>query len=496
MFKLLTILLFFPILLIAREIEFSWQAFPEATAYQIQISKNRNFKKIVLEEKIKDPELKLKLEIGQYYYRVRAYDKKDRGGVWSKPVLVTVAPYPPKLLSPEKKANFNFYEKKNKIIFKWQDLNTKYGYDILIQKLTGESVLSKKIEDISVLVDSLEAGEYTWKIRARFPDKLISPYSPPNYFTISQTALKPPLAVYPKTGQIVPAFRKGTFVWTKDEIAKFTDIELERTDAKEEIESLQNIEKSEVEMPALMPGKYRWKITTKEERDSNGISSDWNAFRTSSSMLSSNNHQFRLMFNYMIMNYQYDSDRNGIISENSNTSGLGFSFYTKIQLGSYFALGLETSKSTFIFKEQGEAEAKMNSLRLEWRFGENDFQQSFILGYRLYDQFLLNSSDYFSINLYGPLLGTNMEGYLTERSKVSIQVLYFKPTDYFQGEGDLTVDYYDFKLRYAYNYLERIWLYYELSYEKDVFKLEETGLDSTWSVDRLYPVNLGLSYEY
>ena len=405
--------------LLAREIDFTWQAFPEAYFYELQVSPTRDFKEISFNKKTRAPQVKANLGMGQYYYRVRAFDTKKRPGVWSKPVLLSIAPYPPKPKSPAKGAKYNFFEKKNEIPFSWEKLDGDVSYELLIQKTSGKTVLEKKTRKNEIIINSLEAGDYAWKVRAVINKRMITQYSEPHFLFITKTPIKSPTLIKPLDKSSLPAYRDDIFEWDKDEVTKYTDIHLERLDKKEKTILIKNIEATQNELPMLMPGKYRWKVTTKETEDSPGLDSEWAEFQTSSATLSKDNHIFRLGTGLTRSSYSYTSTRTSGLTTAGTDTHLNLSLYTRIQIKKTFSIAFDLLEQDISIDDKSLTHRK-NTILTEFRFGESDFQQVTFLGWRQMNQFDFVSSTEQLLTTQGFIFGFGMDGYLTNRTKVRL----------------------------------------------------------------------------
>ena len=484
---------------LARDIDFTWQAFPEAVKYELQVSEKKNFKKVLIKKKTKEPQVKANLSMGQYYYRVRAYDAKNRPGVWSKPMLLTVNPYPPKPLTPKKGAKYNYFEEKNEIEFTWEKLDGKVTYELLVQTTAGKTVLEKKTRKNSVVVDRLKAGDYSWKVRAIIQKRLITNYSDTRFLFITKTPIKPPELINPKDKSSLAAYRDDEFVWTKDSVAKYTDIELERLDKDtDEVDPILDVEGEKTKLPMLMPGKYRWRVTTKETEDSDGISSPWAEFKTSTAVLSKNNHIFRFTSGYQRVSYKWESTRTGGFNGSDAANSVFINLYSRLQYSEGFGFSFDVQEQSMEINGENLRFGK-NTFGLDFRFGEKDFKQSSIIGLRLMDQYDFGNSSSQKLTTHGLVFGLTMDGYLSAQSKVRLSAYYYKPAGFLQGGGSITADTYELRVNYAYNMTERFWIDWEFAYDKVIYKFEDSagvGLVSKWSYDAVAPINVSLSYEY
>jgi hypothetical protein len=481
----------------AREIDFTWQAFPEATKYELQVSETKSFKKPIIKKISENPQVKADLNVGQYYYRVRAFDEKNRPGIWSKPLLLSVNPFPPKPIAPAKGAKYNFYEKKNDIEFRWEKLEGKVVYELLIQRTNGKTVLEKKTRKSKIIINKLSEGDYSWKVRAIIQKRLITEYSEPRFLFITKTPIEPPRLIKPADKGEIAAYRDDKFIWEKDEVTKYTDIEIEDATAGKPIRGLENVEGTETQLPMMEPGKYRWRVLTKETKDSEGVSSEWAEFKTTTAVPSDNNHVFRLTTGYQKHSYNYESTRAGNFSASDNDTGMFINLYNRLQYSKGFGIAFDLQEHNMEINNENLLYTK-SSLLLDFRFGENDFQQSTILGFRLMDQWDFESGTAQKLSTHGILIGITMDGYINYKSKIRLALSYFKPKGLLQSGGSLTADAYEFRLSYAYNITERFWIDWEFAYDKYVYKFDEAGagLISRWDIESIAPINIKLSYEY
>lgn len=485
--------------LFARDIDFTWQAFPEAVKYELQVSEKKSFKKILFKKKTKEPQVKANLGMGQYYYRVRAFDSKNRAGIWSKPMLLTVTPYPPKPLSPKKGAKYNYFEEKNEIEFSWEKLDGKVSYQLLVQTTAGKTVIEKKTKKNKIVIRNLKAGDYSWKVRAVIQKRMITNYTESRFLFVTKTPIKPPELINPKDKSSLAAYRDDEFIWKKDSVAKYTDIELERLDKDtEDVDPLLDVEGEKTKLPMLMPGTYRWRVTTKETEDSDGISSDWAEFRTSTAVLSKNNHIFRFTSGYQRVTYKWESSRTGGYTGNDSANSVLINLYTRLQYSEGFGLSFDVQEQTIEVQDNRLSYGK-NTIGLDFRFGEKDFKQSSIIGLRLMDQYDFGNSTAQKLTTHGLVFGLAMDGYLTSSSKLRLSAYYYKPAGFLQGGGSITADTYELRVNYSYNMTERFWIDWEFAYDKVIFKFDDSaGISevSRWSYDAVAPINVSLSYEY
>lgn len=500
-FLILFIFLSLSVTTFAREVDFAWEPFPDASDYEIQISPNRRFDKLAFEKKMKEAQVKAELEIGQYYYRVRAYDENKRAGKWSNAVLVSVKPYAPDLVSPEDNKEINYFENKVDIQFEWKDAVAAPEYEIYVYLENGKKIFEKKSDSLKINTDKIGKGSYLWKVRSIHKKKnLYSEYSKPRKIIITQTPFEEPKLIDPIQKKMVPAYRDQSLSWKSDKNAKYNDITIEDIKTKKVVFKKENIEEDVAELPHLLPGEYRWRVNSKEGKKTTGVISNWENFTTSTSVISKHSHVFRSTIGYSNFNYLYNSDRTGSDVETEDSSNVfQYQLYCRLQLSQGYGLSYEGYRSNI---ELNGVEHPINKVSIsnEFRFGENGFQQSFYIGYRQMDVYEIQSSTYNRITTTGWLWATNMEGYLNEKLKLGLQLLYYKPEDFHQGNAEFTGDQYEARFRVGWNLLERLWIHWEMAYDKGVYKYQADNAvsdqNTRWVVENYMPVNIALSYEY
>ena len=164
---------------LAREVELSWEPFESALGYHVFVSKTPDFKNVVLKKALRTPSINTTLEIGTYFYKVRAIDKSKQVGHWSEPMKFSVDPYPPELKTPKNDVEYSYFEIPPLIDLEWKPLDDAPEYELLVSKTTGMKVLEKRFKETKFQAKTIGEGEYLWKVRTIYKGIFESPYCEP-----------------------------------------------------------------------------------------------------------------------------------------------------------------------------------------------------------------------------------------------------------------------------------------------------------------------------
>jgi len=137
---------------------------------------------------------------------------------------------------------------------------------------------------------------------------------------------------------------------------------------------------------------------------------------------------------------------------------------------------------------------------LSFRFGTNDFRQSFVLGLRQ-SNFLeyWQESGLSKTNLLtgrSLILGLKMLGRLPNAMRLHIDLLYGSPNSV-QGSGDLRGDQFFAQVGLAKKLYKKLWLSYYLAYESQNIKFENNQEGKTaWKSSSFTPLKIALEYRH
>lgn len=491
--------------LYAREVELSWEPFENTLGYQLQVSKQPNFKNNVLQKTVKEPGLTADLDIGSYFYRVRAIDKDKQPGFWSEPMKFEVTPYPPELKLPKSESSYTYYEIPPKIEFEWKSVDGQPEYELFIYHTTGKKAFEKKTTDLQMTVDSLTEGEYMWKVRTIYKKVFESPYGEPRRFLIEKKELAKPILVTPEKNAQLPAYQDVILEWKKDDATKYSDLAVSYKSSENEEVSKAEPPKNTLEtswvLRSLEPGQYKWRVRTKEGENTRGVDSEVGEFQVRKDIVSGNNWGFNYAFGYYSKSLESKSTKvngagSGKVQAGSFVNQAGAYYYINQGFGLQFdGWHTDLKQSEWDLPESGfTASARL-------RFGTPGFNQQFIFGFRQMNEYEIitePSAHYALYSTNGGVVGTGLYGSIAGRYRLGIQLLYYKPLSYQETLGTLLGDVYEGNIGLSYNISYKFWASFDFGYQQSVYsagaKDQDSSVKTTWNATRLTPT-LRLSFE-
>ncbi len=493
------LLILCPLSVFAREVDLSWDPMEGALAYQIHIAKQADFKDKVVRKLTRKPRFKYNLKMGNYFYRVRVIDKNKKPGYWSEPQRLIIKPYPPELKAPENATKYAFFEVRPKIEFQWKPTEGEPEYEILITKTTGRKIYEGKTKENKILVDTLEEGEYLWKVRTIYEGEYISDYVAERNFLIEQKNLEKPKLIAPIQNIELPANRNHKLVWSRFSATHYTDVILERKENKEwrEFYKKENLTGLEDTLTNLARGEYRWKVITKEDIKSKGIESDWENFKTSPHIISDTDHYVGFGFSFDSFTYSYTSNRNARSSGELDSSPLVKHFFANLQASKAYSVTIELEDGN---QDLGNFNLQhfRASLINRFRFGVKGFEQSFLLGYRHSNFYEFYDSTFSLLPTDGAIAGLEFMGIFSDRWRGGLRFLYSKPIDskfsFTETRGDL----YELKIMANWNPWAKFWVQFQVNYEFGQIS-NKNGEDesiSRYQYTRLTPLYIGVMYRH
>jgi hypothetical protein len=494
----------------AREVEFSWAPMPQALKYEIQVSKTAKFEKILATQVLEKPTYVTKLDVGRYFYRVRVIDIKGRPGKWSAAATVLIDPYSPELISPENGFETSYFEILPIVKFEWKTPQDKMSYEILIAKATGEKVLELKVNNPEYTTQKLPEGDYTWKVRT-VTENISSGYTEPRRFNIKKKELQPPRLITPEAEGVAASYRAVNFTWEQDPNTHFTDITYEKiksytVDGKLTKNKHENLTGTAFKDPYQEPGLYKWWVTTKEAKNTPGVSSEIQNFELRGDVLSAGNYELEFSMSYADELYTTTSARQTLgltqVSQQTQSSGMFVGF-----LGGYYvfeSLGFFISQRTAKMSVENFSDLLSETdFQLRCRFGSRGFSQEFILGYRMMDLIEAENSPVITstaFTTYGGLLGTRISASLSPVLKTQFNIFYFKPTSNIQSINGLVADVYGGSLGLKWNFMYQFWLGYRFSMERIVGSFQTPGQppsqSAAWTQYRTEPIFISIGFEH
>jgi|GEM_PF-5129999 len=152
-----------------RRVELQWEEQEKATAYEMELGLNPEFKSTLYSEKIQGTKFGADLLPGAYYYRVRAVDKNGRPGKWTPIQELKINARPPKLESPVANQNFVGNLPDTGISLEWRSSgpSIKYLVEVKAQDASGkfgETVVKQEVPDTKFPVFPKLPGRYQWSV--------------------------------------------------------------------------------------------------------------------------------------------------------------------------------------------------------------------------------------------------------------------------------------------------------------------------------------------
>lgn len=255
----------------AKEVNLEWKPIKYAIKYEIKISKDgKPFKKKSLDE----PNWSGELGFGLYDYEIRAIDKLDRPGQWSKARPLVVMPASPELTSPKDGEKVIFYDPRAKATFSWKEVPgiTSYKFSLIKDK----KVLAElTLKNTQAQISSLPSGEYQWRVKAVITGagKKIweSPTGELSSVEIDQKKLEKPIPSYPRGEITAEKTKKYKFKWSKVAGATGYVIHLHslegRVPAADKTINVKDVF-TEVEVP--VEGQFKWDVSAVANVDAKG----------------------------------------------------------------------------------------------------------------------------------------------------------------------------------------------------------------------------------
>ena len=506
-FLILALLSVFSFTAAAREVEFSWKPFDGALKYEIQVSSDEGFTKILMTSTVDKPEYSAQLGIGHYFYRVRVIDQRNKPGKWTASQSVAVSPYAPELIEPKNSFQTSYYEIQPPLEFKWKPVEGNPEYEILISKVSGQKVLEEKTSSTEFKTDKVPDGDYTWKVRAVNQKIYLSEYSDTRRFTIVKNPLTAPVLVEPAKDGMAAAYRSVKFEWTQDPHTHFTDLNLEKVKGnagdKPFKTKIQNISGSTYTADYEEPGSFLWSVTTKEGKDTPGISSEVFPFEVRNDVIARGNYELEFSLSpasdLYATNSSLQTNGNGFVASSASSTGnfVGFSagYYFWQSLGIFAA-----TRTAEVGVVNFNAPQQVTDINLRLRFGAKGFNQEFIYGYRLMDLVEAESSPAAQTTDFttsGPLIGTRITATVADNWKAQLFAYYYKPLSDVQGISNLTADVYG---GVKWNFMYQFWLGYRFSFDRVNASFiqpgQGPGVNSGWTMYRTEPFYFSISFEH
>ncbi|MBL7715788.1 MAG: FecR domain-containing protein [Bdellovibrionales bacterium] len=266
-----------------KPIVFQWatrEALKDAE-YKIEVSKERDFKKIEFEKTTSKTELEvgsLPAE-GSFYWRITAYESsKEVARSLSQKILLN-EDHAPKVLTPADDAEVTYAQNVNsevgqgtEVAFKWTTFKdsepraAKYRIEIYRDRKDALFTQSETVE-MEWKSPKLSAGKYYWRVKAQDKARPHSAFSEMRTFQVSEKAPGAPMALLPESGQKHLKKSKGSvvhFEWKSDGFAASQYLlEVSKDKSFEKSADLvfsKRVESTTVEQEVADLGDYFWRV--------------------------------------------------------------------------------------------------------------------------------------------------------------------------------------------------------------------------------------------
>ncbi len=146
--------------------EFKWSPIKNSNVYEIQVSKEKDFSIVSSDLTFKTSHF-FTLAAGDYYWRIRTYNKRNNPGKWS-PTQMFYVKKQSKLISLDDPRNKKVFDKEE-VEFSWDKVEGKSKYKLYIItkiKSFASPTIVKEVTGDEVEIELPEAGKYYWYVTA------------------------------------------------------------------------------------------------------------------------------------------------------------------------------------------------------------------------------------------------------------------------------------------------------------------------------------------
>jgi outer membrane protein assembly factor BamB len=151
-------------------VSFAWEAVAGNTGVYLEISRDRDFAKKIVNRRVPQNSATEQLDEGTYYWQLRAVDEKSGGAEVSPGRKLTILrDKPVRPIQPEANKTYSYTEQPPMINFRWSSGDLATGYLIEIAKDPQYKSKVKSVETslTSIAFGDLAAGEYFWRVRSK-----------------------------------------------------------------------------------------------------------------------------------------------------------------------------------------------------------------------------------------------------------------------------------------------------------------------------------------
>lgn len=451
----------------AKPVKVGWKEIQGATQYELEIRNNAG--KVVTKKKGADNSWKGDLPPGFYSYQIRAYDWMKRAGKWSNYLPLIVMASEPELTSPDSNSVLETYYSFTNTKIRWTPTRAdKYLVEV---RRDQKVVFQTETAKTEIHLPRLEAGKYTWSVRAAIEasDKAPAEFRGKKWeskedsssrFTVRQRILEAPKARAPSGTIEPPAEGMVRFEWEKVEGATAYEITLtgidgdRRKPANETFKKTQNLKQTSILMKIPGDGSYTWKVRAlaSSEKTKETASS----LETKSEFLVDRDAVFLKGTGYIALSTMIAPYNYVAISPSANQQISASSAALTLRLsGEYWFLSrlgaFAGAESTFFTMNRSSFQRGNYELGVKYRLKIDEARFGWFIapkaGLELRDYFELLPTGSGSTSLQstlfrslGPTVGVDIRKQFSERWSVGAKASYYLPVALLSSSATITAD--------------------------------------------------------
>ncbi|MBS1983821.1 MAG: hypothetical protein JST16_06590 [Bdellovibrionales bacterium] len=236
-----------------------WDAIPQSTSYEYEISESPKFEpsRLIRQGTVNQTQIETELRAGIYYFRLRGIEGDGRTGQWTPANKVVIKGGTPALKSPRKDERIEVLGSSTPISFEWNTIEGATDYELRLEPTNGAA--KTYITPVpSIAVKDLSNGTWQARITARVNGDTFSK-SQPVAFSIVTRALPRPRILEPLENSLLTAWEPSSIRWTRSMKGQRSRVIITRVDVdRTKVMSEEPIHgKSETRTSALPPGRYQ-----------------------------------------------------------------------------------------------------------------------------------------------------------------------------------------------------------------------------------------------
>ncbi|HPS58952.1 MAG TPA: PQQ-binding-like beta-propeller repeat protein [Spirochaetota bacterium] len=254
------------------DIIFIWDAEGNVQDFTLEISGDRDFKKLLVSRKTGAGKQTVeKLNNGMYYWRVSAFNGDTKQAEYSEIRKVNLLfKKPVKPVAPVQGELISQTAGENSVSFRWIDDELANDYELEISQdkefKTPGAIHKTRLKNI--VIDNLAQGEYYWRVKSNITTGIdsFSRTSLVSSFRVEKgRMLNPPVLVTPATGDSIDlTLLKGKgimFSWNNDPGYSGYEIEISRNETFTDLvtSGKRNVNFLELK-DQVQPGKFYWRV--------------------------------------------------------------------------------------------------------------------------------------------------------------------------------------------------------------------------------------------